>query len=153
MRDRVAIFAGLLVFVALFTVPLWRGVMAHTKAQSPQLTLPTGQKNCVLPREEMRRMHMQLLIRWRDGKVRNGETTYTAYDGQQYRTSLTGTCLTQCHTNKAEFCDRCHQYAAVSGPYCFDCHVDPAKTAIARGDHAPETAQAATAGSAYGGAR
>jgi hypothetical protein len=38
--------------------------------------------------------------------------------------SLTGTCLTGCHTNKAEFCDRCHNYAAVS-VYCWDCHVDP----------------------------
>ncbi len=37
---------------------------------------------------------------------------------------LTGTCLTGCHTNKADFCDRCHNYAGVS-VYCWECHVDP----------------------------
>jgi hypothetical protein len=37
--------------------------------------------------------------------------------------SLTRTCL-DCHSNKAEFCDRCHTYMAVD-PYCWDCHVEP----------------------------
>jgi hypothetical protein len=37
--------------------------------------------------------------------------------------SLQNTCM-QCHPNKAEFCDRCHNYASVK-PYCWDCHVEP----------------------------
>jgi hypothetical protein len=131
MRDRIPIFAGLFIFVALFTFPLWRGVMARTVARQPELSLPVGQKDCVLPREQMRQAHMQLLVQWREDKVRHGVTTFTAYDGKQYPASLTGTCLTQCHTNKAEFCDRCHQYSGVSGPYCFDCHVDPKHAANA----------------------
>ena len=34
--------------------------------------------------------------------------------------SLTRGCL-DCHSNKAEFCDRCHASAGVT-PKCFDCH-------------------------------
>jgi hypothetical protein len=37
--------------------------------------------------------------------------------------SLTNTCL-DCHPNKDTFCDRCHNYMAVS-PYCWDCHIVP----------------------------
>ena len=37
--------------------------------------------------------------------------------------SLTNTCL-GCHSNKAQFCDQCHNYLEVT-PYCWDCHVDP----------------------------
>jgi hypothetical protein len=37
--------------------------------------------------------------------------------------SLTNTCLRECHTAKADFCDRCHDYEAVSLP-CWDCHMD-----------------------------
>jgi hypothetical protein len=29
-----------------------------------------------------------------------------------------------CHVNKSEFCDRCHDYTAVT-PYCWECHVEP----------------------------
>jgi len=41
----------------------------------------------------------------------------------EFDMSLSNTCLS-CHTNKAEFCDKCHGYASVD-PYCWDCHVDP----------------------------
>ena len=37
--------------------------------------------------------------------------------------SLTEHLPEACHANKAEFCDRCHNYAAVK-PYCWDCHID-----------------------------
>ena len=40
-----------------------------------------------------------------------------------YDISLAGTCM-KCHSNKAEFCDRCHDYAGVS-PDCWSCHVAP----------------------------
>ena len=35
--------------------------------------------------------------------------------------SLTNTCLAQCHGAKADFCERCHNYAAVTLA-CWDCH-------------------------------
>ena len=72
---------------------------------------------------------MKLLVDWRESAVRDARLTYTAYNGKSYRVNLSGTCLGQCHTNKGEFCDRCHSYAAVSGPYCWDCHVEPAPAA------------------------
>ena len=71
------------------------------------------------PASYMRGSHMQLLIEWRDEAVREGERTLRAFNGKTYDMSLTRTCLTQCHTNRNEFCDRCHDYAGVSDPYCW----------------------------------
>jgi hypothetical protein len=144
MRDRPLIFAGLFLFVALFTFPMWRGGLAGTFARQPELKLPATQKTCVLPRAQMRQQHMQLLMTWREDAVRHGQLTYTADDGKRYDVSLSKTCISQCHNNKAEFCDRCHQYAAVSGPYCFDCHVDPTpKTATGLAARAPDISKIA----------
>jgi hypothetical protein len=70
----------------------------------------------------MRADHMTLLNEWRDLVVRENQRTYTATDGTEYEMSLTKTCL-DCHSNKEEFCDKCHTYADVS-PYCWDCHVE-----------------------------
>lgn len=137
MRDRGPIVCGLLIFVALFTVPVWHGLAAHTAARQPELKLPETEKHCVAPVEYMRRSHMQLLIDWRDSAVRRGERTFVAYDGRKYNISLTQTCLGQCHVERKDFCDRCHTYAGVSGPYCFDCHADRVlKTASASGEGA-----------------
>jgi hypothetical protein len=165
MRDRGPIFVGLFLFVALFTFPVWRGAIARTVARQPELTLPAGQKDCVLPAEQMRKTHMQLLIQWREEKVRDGITTYTAYDGKKYSVSLTGTCL-KCHgdqpgeaqlnsaslSRSPKFCDTCHQYSGVSTPYCFDCHVNlkpTANTMQASGTSVaqPEAKQSPVAGS------
>jgi hypothetical protein len=71
---------------------------------------------------------MQLLLDWRENSVRRNIRTYTAFDGRSYTVNLTGTCLTQCHTDKADFCDRCHDFVGVQGPYCMDCHIDPKQT-------------------------
>ena len=45
--------------------------------------------------------------------------------GKEFEMSLSNTCI-ECHDNKAEFCDRCHNYASVR-PYCWDCHIDNPK--------------------------
>jgi hypothetical protein len=66
---------------------------------------------------------MKLLMDWRDKAVRGGIRDFTAPDGKHYNMSLTPTCLEQCHGAKADFCDRCHNYAAVSPP-CWNCHLD-----------------------------
>ncbi len=125
MRDRVLIYAGLVLFLGLITLPFSYGLIAGKTSKAPELTLPAKEKQCVASVDYMKSSHMKLLLNWREAVVRNGVRTYTAFDGRVYTMSLSGTCLTQCHTNKAEFCDRCHNYVGVQGPYCMDCHVDP----------------------------
>jgi hypothetical protein len=122
MRDRLLILAGLLVFVAMFTFPFWHAVIARSTSAGPVLQLPAGVRHCVAARDYMRSSHMQLLLQWRDGLVRHQQRNFTAFDGQVYRASLSKTCLGQCHTSRAAFCDQCHAYAAVATPYCWDCH-------------------------------
>ncbi len=136
MRDRPIIVAGLLVFLGAVTLPVWYNVAAGTRPSAPLLAQPspaaaarvagtqasaTVRPACVLPRDQMRASHMQLLAAWREDVVRRGDRAYVASGGVRYTKSLTGTCL-GCHEKKADFCDRCHGYAGVS-PACWDCHV------------------------------
>jgi hypothetical protein len=123
MRDRGVIFTGLAVFLCAITFPAWWNVAHGKTSRGPDLRKPIG-ANCVLPTSQMRTSHMDLLMTWREAVVRTGTRSYHAFDGHNYRMSLTRTCLGECHTSKAEFCDRCHDYAAMQ-PYCWDCHVDP----------------------------
>jgi hypothetical protein len=124
MRDRPLIGAGLLLFLGVITLPFWYGRMAGMTPNGPDPKLPRDERQCVAPTAFMRASHMDLLVQWREQAVRAGATTYVAGDGRRYSLSLSKTCLT-CHKNKADFCDRCHTYAAVSLS-CWDCHVDPA---------------------------
>ncbi|HUI54302.1 MAG TPA: sulfate reduction electron transfer complex DsrMKJOP subunit DsrJ [Bryobacteraceae bacterium] len=123
MRDRGLIYSGLAIFLALVTFPAWHNLSAGVTAKGPNVRLPASEKQCVAPAEYMRTSHMTLLMNWRDEVVRAGGRDYTAPDGKRYVMSLTPTCLEQCHGTKAEFCDRCHNYAAVS-PACWNCHLD-----------------------------
>jgi hypothetical protein len=123
MRDRGWIYSGLALFLALITFPAWHNRIAGVTAKGPDLRLPARDKQCVAPVEFMRTSHMKLLIDWREAVVRSGERKFTAPGGAQYNMSLTPTCLEQCHGAKADFCDRCHTYAAVSPP-CWSCHQD-----------------------------
>ncbi len=129
MRDRPQIVVGLLVFVGLFTFPIWHAQARKTSLSALDVKLPAQERQCVAPLSYMRDSHMRLLVNWREEVVRNHDRQYTAFNGKVYDKSLTRTCLGQCHTNKREFCDRCHTYAAVSGPYCWDCHNEPDLTA------------------------
>ncbi len=122
MRDRPMIIVGLLLFVGLFTYPVWHARATGTSPVAPNIKLPANAKQCVAPLNYMRTSHMDLLVSWREEVVRSGQRQYTAFNGKVYDKSLTRTCLGQCHTNRAEFCDRCHTYSGVSGPYCWDCH-------------------------------
>jgi hypothetical protein len=125
MHDRGWIFAGLLLFLALATLPVWHNLAAGNPHQPPDLKLPLHEKECVAPVTYMKTAHMKLLSEWRDQVVRNNIRTFTAFNGQVYTISLSGTCLQQCHADKAQFCDRCHAYNGVREPYCWDCHIDP----------------------------
>lgn len=125
MRDRLLIYGGLFLFLALVTFPVWRGLALRTTTGGPALKAVAGERSCVAPRNYMRVAHMDLLMEWRDAKVRAQRQRYTAYDGRMYRVSLRKTCLTQCHGSKEEFCDRCHAFAGVSAPDCWGCHSSP----------------------------
>ncbi len=127
MYDAKKIVPGLLIFLALMTSPIW---YSWGKAASPpdlKLDTPAIQqlkeKRCIEPTPYMIANHMELLDSWRNAVVRQGDRIYVASDGKEYGMSLTGTCL-NCHSNKEQFCDRCHNYEDVK-PTCFSCHVAP----------------------------
>jgi hypothetical protein len=126
MRDKKLIITGVIIFIIIVTFPFWynRG----KAAPQPELELTAkakAAKVCVRTTDYMKAEHMQLLDVWRDAVVRRGDRVYASPDGKEYSMSLTNTCL-DCHSNKANFCDRCHDYASVR-PYCWDCHIDNPK--------------------------
>ena len=120
------ILLGLAIFVIGVTFPLWYG---KGKTAPPVLSLETPEingladKKCIEDKDFMRANHMKLLNAWRDEAVREGKRVYTAKDGRTLEKSLTGTCI-RCHSNKEQFCDRCHNYVSAK-PSCFDCHIVP----------------------------
>jgi hypothetical protein len=107
------------------TSPLWYNALTAAPVEVPALDPPpNGSKECVEVRAYMRASHMDLLNEWRDGVVRTGQRSYVSTtNGRTFDMSLSRTCL-DCHSNKAEFCDRCHTFMAVD-PYCWNCHVEP----------------------------
>lgn len=118
------IIPGLVIAVVIFTAPFWLN-LGGSKYVYPELAVPTetGKTKCVEPREFMRAEHMVLLNQWRDAAIRDGKYSYVASDGKAWQISLQNTCM-ECHVNKAEFCDRCHETNSVN-PYCWNCHVEP----------------------------
>jgi hypothetical protein len=111
----------------LATFPFWFNMFVE-KTPAPELVLTAkaqAAKVCVRDTAFMRANHMQLLDEWRDTVVRKAERIYVNAEGKEFNMSLSNTCL-DCHSNKAEFCDRCHQYASIE-PYCWDCHIDNPK--------------------------
>ena len=56
--------------------------------------------------------HMQLLNDWRTTVVREARRTYVqARTAKTLRDEPSATTCLDCHSNKAEFCDKCHNYA------------------------------------------
>jgi hypothetical protein len=124
MRDRVLILTGLGLFLVLITFPIWYDLAGGKTSRAPDLKRPAIEKVCVAPTPYMRTSHMALLVDWREQVVRRNVRSFQSFDGKTYTMSLTGTCM-KCHDSKADFCDRCHNYAGVPTAYCWDCHVDP----------------------------
>ncbi|ABW66262.1 sulfate reduction electron transfer complex DsrMKJOP subunit DsrJ [Desulfosudis oleivorans] len=123
MKNKGLIITGLIVFFVIATIPFWYNVFSGTKAKTPELVYTDKAKEakvCVESTDYMKTEHMQLLDLWRDAVVRKAERAYVNSSGKTFDMSLTNTCL-DCHANKAEFCDRCHNYSSVR-PYCWDCH-------------------------------
>ena len=130
MNDKKWIVLGLVIFVGLFSFPLWYNILikAGKAAPAPELILTEKAKaaeKCVMSADYMTAEHMQLLDLWRHSVVRNAKREFVNPEGKSFDMSLSNTCL-DCHSNKTEFCDRCHDYASVR-PYCWDCHIDNPK--------------------------
>jgi hypothetical protein len=137
--DRNKVIAGLVIFFVLITIPLWQNLGKTVAAPTPSLDTPVikqlaeKDKKCVMPTDWMRANHMQMLVDWREGVVRTKEQKvkasrgrdYVTPDGKTYLASLSNTCM-ECHSNKKEFCDKCHNYAAVV-PNCWGCHLETGK--------------------------
>lgn len=129
--DRNKIIAGVIVFIALVTVPLWDNLGKAIPPPDPKLDTPMIQKlaeperHCVQTREYMRSYHMQLLDNWRNEVVRSANREYVGLGGKKYNASLSNTCM-ECHSNKSQFCDQCHNFVAVT-PYCWGCHSEKEK--------------------------
>ena len=127
LHNRGIILAGITVFLIVATFPFW--YRTGRAVAPPDLKLDTPaiaqlkEKLCVEPASYMRANHMKLLGEWRDSAVRESNRSFRAADGKVYKISLTGTCL-QCHSNKGQFCDRCHDYAGAK-PRCWSCHIIP----------------------------
>jgi hypothetical protein len=126
MNSKGLIIGGLALFIVAVTFPVWHTPVAGGPGVRPELERPADATRCVEDKAYMTSNHMDLLNRWRDAAVRDGEKTYTskAY-GTEHEMSLTRTCMT-CHASRETFCARCHAYADVH-PYCWDCHVEKGK--------------------------
>jgi len=129
MYDGGKIIAGLVIFFFLLTFPFWYN-LGQAAYEDPELQLPEDSTECIEPTEWMRANHMELLDTWRDMSTRDRLTQYTSSTGKTMEISLQKTCM-DCHTSKTEFCDKCHDQAAVS-PYCWDCHIAPEEVAHAQ---------------------
>ena len=117
----------MIIFIGLATFPFLLGMGgSDEKVPRPAVLTAKGDK-CVESAAFMRANHMQMLDEWRDEVVRDNNRTYTsvAY-GTTFHKNLSDTCM-DCHSNKAEFCDSCHDYSSVK-PYCWECHVEPKET-------------------------
>ena len=126
MNSKVLIVTGVVVFLLIVLFPFW--YMRGKAAPAPEVELTPKAKaaqKCVRSTEYMQAEHMQLLDIWRDAVVREGKRIYVNPAGKEFNMSLSNTCL-DCHSNKAEFCDRCHNYASVR-PYCWSCHIENPK--------------------------
>ncbi len=128
------ILPALAAFLALATLPVWRGLAARQPAfQSPPN--PRGER-CIEPKSVMRAGHMKLLTRWRNEVVREDQRVYVAGDGRSWEKSLK-TCVA-CHghtdtlgksTTAATACNECHGYVNARLD-CWDCHHDTALPGI-----------------------
>lgn len=121
MYDKTKVIAGLTLFLGVATLPFWINV-GETKPMAKPV-IKAGLEQCVESPEFMRANHMILLDEWRNSVVRDGDRVYVSSSGRKFEKSLSKTCL-ECHSNQAEFCERCHDSVNVK-PYCWGCHLVP----------------------------
>jgi len=125
--DREIVVIGLAIFVVMISFPFWFNLGKAAPAPEVKLSDKAKKaKQCIAPTPYMRAEHMAILDLWRDTVVRDAKRVYTLDDGRQFNMSLStgeNSCM-GCHVTKADFCDKCHNYASVR-PYCWDCHIAP----------------------------
>lgn len=126
MYDGGKIIFGIVIFLILVTFPIWFNVANGKADYKPDPKIETVGEQCMASNDFMRRKHMDMLDTWREEVVRENVRYVVAPDGREYEMSLSNTCM-KCHPNKAEFCDQCHNYMAVT-PYCWQCHIEPKET-------------------------
>jgi hypothetical protein len=125
MYDTGKILIGVAIFLIIAIFPFLLGVSKSSQAPNPVILKAKGEQ-CVESAAYMRANHMQMLDQWRDDVVRLNDRTYTNTSGVSFNKSLSNTCK-DCHANKTEFCDNCHEYSSVR-PYCWECHVETKET-------------------------
>jgi hypothetical protein len=122
------VIIGIAVFLLFFSFPFWSNIFKTAASSNHSLDTPTinelTEKKCIEDIEYMRANHMQLLKDWKVSVVRDENRIYVAKDGTEYNMSLQNTCM-ECHSNKTQFCDECHDFSGVETPSCWDCHVEP----------------------------
>jgi hypothetical protein len=127
------ILPALVLFLGAATAPIWRGAASPGPGfRSPPN--PNGER-CIEPKGFMRAEHMRMIVRWRDGVVREGNRIYVATDGRHWEKSLK-TCVA-CHghadargksTTAAAACGECHGYVNAKLD-CWGCHHESAAPA------------------------
>ncbi len=124
--NKFLVLCVLVLFVGIFTSPLLFNINSWgTGKPGPDpVVLEKAGENCVESKEYMKTSHMLLLDEWRTAVVRDGDRTYTSANGTPVEMSLSNTCM-DCHSNKSQFCDRCHDDYMDITPYCWDCHIAP----------------------------
>jgi len=132
MYDTGKVITGLVIFVGIFTFGFWYSAGSAAPKPEPKLDTPEikkmAKKECVESKQFMVTTHMQLLNDLRDQALRDGNRWYVNSKGEKIWISLQNTCL-KCHSNKKDFCDKCHNYVGVA-PYCWDCHIDPNRSEL-----------------------
>ncbi len=121
-----------LIITSLVFLTSMSSVVASQDSLGPKITIqPSSGEKCILPPEEMRRQHPDLLKHDRIATLREGVRAKA--DGGKLDGSLKQ-CV-NCHAikddsnkyvridNDQHFCVSCHKYAAVSID-CFQCHRD-----------------------------
>ena len=127
MYDAGKIIIGIIIGLVLLTFPFWYNIGKAAPPPDPKLTDKAKEaKVCIEDTSYMKSSHMQLLNNWRDMVVRQEKRIYVAANGKEYTMSLQNTCA-DCHSNKTQFCDQCHNYMGLT-PYCWDCHIAPKET-------------------------
>ncbi len=109
---------GSLVFVVLATSPLWYNALSAASPDAPELAAADQRGDRVRrgdrvhagePHGSARRVARR---RW----CATATATYVSEPtGKDYEMSLTDTCM-DCHANKAQFCDACHNYVGGRSP-------------------------------------
>ncbi|MFH1756283.1 MAG: hypothetical protein ABIA59_11345 [Candidatus Latescibacterota bacterium] len=113
-RNLLAVVIPVLIILFPIGYSVIAGVFPATPASEPFLEKPDEQyDNCVRDTEYMRFHHWELLKELRDETVR-----------LRKRMDITVADCRKCHSNRAAFCNRCHDSVNLQ-PDCWGCHYYP----------------------------